>query len=174
MAGEQMPTLMSKLKDDGVTTVIDALDSRYGLAAALKAATAAEFEPEWVLASGGPTGGGGFPADLDIILRSADETQVPHFFGLVWFAPYVKNPVTANPFEWFWGTDKGSTWSGAQALVGALYTRIHLAGPKLTVDKLKPGALPVPEVGGYYSKSVLTYTTGPVGKDGIAVRDAAL
>ena len=39
---------------------------------------------------------------------------------------------------------------------------------------MKPGALPVPEVGGYYSKSVLTPSTGPIGKDGIAVRDAAL
>ena len=59
-------------------------------------------------------------------------------------------------------------------MVGALYTRIHLAGPGLTVAKMKPGALPVPEAGGYYSKSVLTPSTGPTGKDGIAVRDAAL
>jgi hypothetical protein len=174
MAGEQMPTLMSKLKDDGVTTVIDALDSRYGLAAALKAATAAEFEPEWVLASGGPTGGGGFPADLDIILRTVDQTQAQHFLGLVWFAPYVKNSVTANPFQWFWGTDKGSTWSGASALVGSLYTRIHLAGPTLTKAKMQPGALPVPKAGGYYSKSVLTYTSGPPSSDGVATIDAAL
>jgi hypothetical protein len=174
MAGEQMPTLMSKLKNDGVTTVIDALDSRYGLPAALKAATAAEFEPEWMLASGGPTGGGGFPADLDIILRTADQTQAPHFFGLVWFAPYVKNPVTANPFQWFWGTDKGSTWSGASALVGSLYTRLHLAGPKLTKAKMEPGALPITKAGGYYSKSVVTYTSGPPSSDGVPLVDAAL
>jgi hypothetical protein len=174
MAGEQMPTIMSKLKNDGVTTVIDALDSRYGLAAALKAATAAEFEPEWMLASGGPTGGGGFPADLDIILRSADQTQTPHFFGLVWFAPYVENPVTANPFEWFWGTDKGSTWSGATAMVASLYTRIHLAGPKLTKAKMQPGALPVTKAGGYYSKSALSYTSGPPSSDGVPLIDAAL
>jgi hypothetical protein len=174
LASQQMPTMMARLKQAGVTTVIDVLDSRLGLAAALTAATSAEYEPEWFMASGGPTGGGAFPTDLDIILRVVDQKQAAHFFGLNWFLPYVKNPVTSSPFQWFWGTDKGSVWSGAQAMVGALYTRIHLAGPKLTVAKLKPGALPVPEVGGYYSKSVLTPSSGPIGKDGIAVRDAAL
>ena len=174
LAGEQMPTMMAKMKSDGVTTIIDVLDSRLGLAAALKAATDAEYQPEWMMASGGATGGGAFPTDLDIILRVVDQDQAAHFFGLNWFLPYVKNPVTANPFVTFWGTDKGSIWSGAQAMVGALYTRIHLSGPNLTVAKLKPGALPVPEVGGYYSKSVLTTSIGPIGKDGIAVRDAAL
>ncbi|MEX1007693.1 MAG: hypothetical protein WD271_07575 [Acidimicrobiia bacterium] len=174
LAGQQMPTMMAHLKEAGITTVIDVLDYRLGLAAALNAATGTEYEPEWFMASGGPTGGGAFPTDLDIILRVVDQKQAAHFFGLDWFPPYVKDPLTANPFQWFWGTDKGSTWSGAQALVGVLYTRIHLAGPKLTLAKLKPGALPVPQVGGYYSKSVLTVSTGPTGKDGIAVRDAAL
>ncbi len=175
LAGEQMGPIMAKLKSDGVTTVIDVLDSRYGLSAALKAATAAEFEPEWFMASGGATGGGAFPTDLDIILRTVDQTQAAHFFGLNWFMPYTPNndPGT-KVFQWFWGTDKGSKWSGAQALVGALYTRVHLAGPQLTRAKMQPGALPVPKAGGYYSKSVLTVTTGPTGKDGIAVRDAAL
>ena len=36
LAGQQMPTMMAKLKEDGVTTIIDVLDSRYGLAAALE------------------------------------------------------------------------------------------------------------------------------------------
>jgi hypothetical protein len=175
LAGEQMPTMMAKMKSDGVTTIIDVLDSRLGLAAALKAATSAEYQPEWMMASGGATGGGAFPTDLDIILRVVDQDQAAHFFGLNWFTPYVPNndPGTKT-FQWFWGPDKGNKWSGAGALVGALYTRLHISGPQLTAAKMKPGALPIPKAGGYYSKSVLTPTTGPAGKDGIALRDAAL
>ena len=63
----------------------------------------------------------------------------------------------------------GSTGPGRRAVHA-----IHLAGPQLTAAKMKPGALPAPKAGGYYSKSVLTPTTGPAGKDGIAVHDAAL
>jgi hypothetical protein len=173
-ATEQMPATMARLKQAGVTTVIDVLDSRLGLTAALKAATATEYEPEWFIASGGPTGGGAFPTDLDIILRLADQIQAAHFFGLNWFLPYVANPATASPVQWFWGTDQGSLWSGGQAMVAALYTRIHLAGPRLSAATMRPGALREPRAGGYYSKSVLTVSTGPIGNDGIAVRDAAL
>ena len=143
LATQQMPTAMAKLKGDGVTTIINVLDSRLGLAAAMNAANQSEFTPEWFFASGGPLGGGVFPADLDIILRVIDpQTQPSHSFGLIWFIPYVANPVTVDTMEWYWGPDKGSVWSGAQALVGSLYSRIHLAGPDLTKAKMAPGALP--------------------------------
>ena len=39
---------------------------------------------------------------------------------------------------------------------------------------MKPGALPLPKAGGYYSKSVLSVTTGPASKDGVPTRDGAL
>jgi hypothetical protein len=172
-AQEQMPTLMTRLKNAGVTTIIDVLDARYGLRPAMQAATAAEFFPEWVIASGGPVGGGAFPADLPILVRSADAQQMAHAFGLIWFWPYVENQSTLMPFTWFWGTDKGSVWTGAQAMVGALYGRIHLAGPALTGAKMKPGALPSKPAGGQFSKSVLT-PAGGADKNGNPIIDAAL
>jgi hypothetical protein len=59
-------------------------------------------------------------------------------------------------------------------MVASLYTRIHLAGPKLTKAKMQPGALPVTKAGGYYSKSALSYTSGPPSSDGVPLIDAAL
>jgi hypothetical protein len=173
LAQEQMPTLMTKLKTAGVTTIIDVLDARYGLRPGMQAATSAEYTPEWLIASGGPIGGGAFPADLPILVRTADKEQMDHAFGLIWFVPYVANQSTLMPFTWFWGTTKGSTWSGAQALVGSLYSRIHLAGPALTAAKMKPGALPSKPAGGQFSKSVLTPAAG-ADENGNPIIDAAL
>jgi hypothetical protein len=76
--------------------------------------------------------------------------------------------------EWYWGAGQGSVWSGAQAMVGALYSRLHLAGPALTKAKMAPGALPITKAGGAYSDSVLSTASGPPSKDGVAIRDAAL
>jgi len=172
-AQEQMPTLMAKLKSAGVTTIINVLDARYGLRPGMAAATAAEYTPEWFIASGGPVGGGAFPGDLPILVRTADQEQMAHAFGLIWFVPFVANQSTVTPFTWFWGTDKGSTWSGGQALVGSLYGRIHTAGPQLTAAKMKPGALPSKPAGGQFSKAVLTPAAGS-DENGNPIIDAAL
>ena len=128
------------MKEAGVTTVINVLDARYGMRPRWPPPPAGVF-PEWVMASGGPNGGGAFPGDLPILVRTADKDQMAHTFGLVYLPPYVAEQTSANPFQWFWGSDKGSTWSGAQAMLGSLYSRIHLAGPDLTAAKMKPGAL---------------------------------
>ena len=127
--------MMAKLKSDGVTTIIDVLDSRYGLAAALKAATSAEYQPEWMMASGGPTGGGAFPTDLDIILRVVDQDQAAHFFGLNWFFPYVKNPVTANPFSDVLGDGQGQRLVGRAGPGGGA---LHADPPRRTRPHRRP------------------------------------
>ncbi len=141
LATQQMPTLIAKLKSDGVTTIINALDARNGLRRGDERRRIEPVHPEWLFASGGPSGGA-FPGDLDIFLRSLPANQTSHSFGVIWFLPFVANPATgSNPVQWYWGTNKGSIWSGAAALVGALYTRLHLAGPQLTKAKMAPGAL---------------------------------
>ena len=122
LAQQQMPTLMARLKDSGVTTIIEVLDARYGMRPGMLAATSAEYFPEWLIGSGGPSGGGAFPGDLPILVRAADKQQMAHAFGLLGLPPYVANQTASNPFQWFWGTNKGSLWSGAQAMVGAMYS----------------------------------------------------
>ena len=164
---------MAKLKDSGVTTIIEVLDARYGMRPGMLAATSAEYFPEWLIGSGGPTGGGAFPGDLPILVRTADKQQMAHAFGLIWSPALRGEPSATNPFQWFWGTDKGSIWSGAQAMVGAMYSRIHLAGPDLTAAKMKPGALPSKPAGGQFSNAVLTPAAG-YDKDGDPIIDATL
>jgi hypothetical protein len=173
LAQEQMPTLMAKLKDSGVTTIINVLDARYGMRPGMLAATSAEYFPEWLIGSGGPTGGGAFPGDLPILVRSADAAQMAHAFGLLYLPPYVANVTATDPFQWFWGTTKGSKWTGALAMLGALYGKIHLAGPNLTAAKMKPGALPSKPAGGQYSSAAFTPATG-TDKDGNPIIDATL
>ena len=106
-------------------------------------------------------------------MRAADKQQMAHAFGLLGLPPYVANQTASNPFQWFWGTSKGSIWSGAQAMVGAMYSRIHLAGPDLTAAKMKPGALPSKPAGGQFSNAVLTPAAG-YDKNGDPIIDATL
>ena len=96
-----------------------------------------------------------------------------HAFGLVYLPPYVAEQDASNPFQWYWGSDKGNVWSGAQAMLGALYQRIHLAGPDLTAAKMKPGALPSKPAGGQFSGAVLTPAVG-TDEDGNQIIDATL
>ena len=107
-----MPTLIAKLKDSGVSTIIEVLDARYGMRPGMLAATSAEYFPEWLIGSGGPTGGGAFPGDLPILVRTADKQQMAHAFGLIYLPPYVANAVGDQPLHVVLGNDQG------QQLVG--------------------------------------------------------
>ena len=77
-----------------------------------------------------------FPyTDLDVLARSFDQDVWSHAFGLIWFLPGVAGDIptpSLATFQWFWGTDRGTKWDGASALLGMLYTDIQFAGPKLT------------------------------------------
>ena len=100
---QQMPTMIARLKGDGVTTLIMmANNTAAGSAAQMKAQ---EWYPEIVETS--------FPyTDLDI-WRAASTRTRGHAFGLVWFLPLVEEgyiePI-GQAFQWYWGTDKGTRW----------------------------------------------------------------
>ena len=104
---EQMPTLMAKLKDAGVTTIIEVLDARYGMRPGMLAATSAEYFPEWLIGSGGPTGGGAFPGDLPILVRTADKQQMAHAFGLIWSPALRGEPDGDQPLPVVLGNQQG-------------------------------------------------------------------
>ena len=129
---EQVPTIISRLKSEGVTTVVN-FASGLGMSPALtKAATDQDYFPEWVVT------GNGYQ-DIDIVARQSDQQQLAHAFGLLWFNPYVDiqegGAAAVSAFHWFWGTDKGTFSAGASSLVTSLYTGVHLAGPKLTASR---------------------------------------
>jgi hypothetical protein len=165
---EQLPTLITKLKNAGVTTLV-MFSNNTASGTASNAMNTQEWFPEVVVTS--------YPYDdLDILARSFNQAVWSHAFGLVWFLPYVEGQtdVLSQTFQWFWGTDKGTRWQGAAADLGTLYARIHYAGPNLTkkaVEKPFPSGT---AVGGYYSKSMSTFESVVVPEGQITPRGSAL
>ncbi len=143
------PTLVAKLKDEGVTTVIPLTSPTTLTQSLTKAATANNYFPEWMIRP---------LQDLDFYARQYDQQQWAHAFGPVWFAPYVttgSDPI-ASVFEWYWGKGRG-TYSAAQfTALRYLYTGIMLAGPKLTGETFFAGQEAFPGGGGACSGDHVT------------------
>jgi len=148
-AQEQAPTIITKLKSAGVTTVVNFADGTMTTPALMKAATAQDYHPEWIVT------GAGYQ-DIDVVGRLSDQSQMAHAFGLIWFVPYAEG--TQDPFkalfQWYWGADKGTQSVGALSSLLALYNGIQLAGPKLTADTYRAGLQKFPPIGGAYSNFV--------------------
>jgi len=105
-----------------------------------------------------------------------------HAFGLVWFLPGVTGGYgtsSVQSFQWFWGTDQGTRWDGANALLGGLYTVIQFAGPQLEKKSVAAVAPRLRKanagIGGAYSNSAFTFEVPPPAPEGgVAIRGAAL
>jgi hypothetical protein len=169
---EQIPTLITKLKSAGVNNLI--MMATHAVAGtASKTMKTQEWLPEITLTS--------YPyTDLDVLARGNDPDVWSHAFGLIWFLPGVTQPApNANPFQWFWGTDKGTMWAGSQSDLAALYTVVQFAGPTLNkktiatvADTLRKGSA---GIGGAYSHSAFTFEAPPPAPDGgVTTRGAAL
>ena len=170
----QIPPLVSKLKADGVNNLI--VMASHGVTTSVtKAMKAQEWFPEITATA--------FPyTDLDVLARPFDQEVWSHTFGLIWFLPSVgggaPSPSLAT-FQWFWGTDKGTKWDGASALLGQLYTQIQFAGPVLSEKSLDlvPARLRKAKsgVGGAYSNSAFTFEASPPPPEGgTPIRGTAL
>jgi hypothetical protein len=171
---EQIPPLVTKLKASGVNNLI--MMASHGVTGTVtKAMKAQDWFPEITAAA--------FPyTDLDVLARGFDQDVWSHAFGLIWFLPGVRGDIptpSLATFQWFWGTDRGTKWDGANALLGQLYSVIHFAGPKLDeqsedvvaarLRKAKSG------VGGAYSNSAFTFEAPPPPPEGgVPIRGTAL
>jgi hypothetical protein len=156
-AQEDAPTLATKLKASGATTVVLFVDPRAMLPALLTQMTAQQYFPENIITTFGFQ-------DISFYGRIMDREQWQHAFGLVWFTPFVEgytDPIKAS-FEWYWGNDKGTFCTCVFATVGPLYTGVHLAGPKLTRKTFAAAFANSPPRGGFYSDSVTTLENAPV------------
>jgi hypothetical protein len=171
---QQIPPLVAKLKADGVNNLI-VMASAGVTTTMTKAMKAQEWYPEITATA--------FPyTDLDVLARPFDQDVWSHAFGLIWFLPGVSSgapsPMLAT-FQWFWGTDKGTKWDGASALLGQLYAQIQFAGPVLSeanLDKV-PARLRKAKsgVGGAYSDSAFTFEASPPPPEGgTPIRGTAL
>ena len=151
LAQQQAPTLVAKLKAAGVTTIVNFGDGPYATPAFMRAATAQDYKPEWIIT------GAGYQ-DIDVVGRLSDQQQMAHAFGLLWFAPYaegLQDPYKSL-FQWYWGKDKGTQSVGAMAYLMPVYAGIQLGGPKLTAASYVAGLNRFPPTGGAYSGQVST------------------
>jgi hypothetical protein len=143
-AEEAAPTLVAKLKDTGVTTVL-VLPADYQMTGALtNAATKNDYHPEWIVM------GTGY-ADIGALARTFDQEQWGHAFGVSGLYMPVKG-LTAGPsdlaFQWYWGPNAGAYSQAVVTNLEQLYAGIHMAGPKLTPENFKAGMFSRPPVGG--------------------------
>jgi hypothetical protein len=142
-AQELAPTLIAQLKDAGVTSVL--VLSEYNMTGALtKAATAADFFPEWILMGAGLV-------DVSVLGRTMDQEQWAHAFGASGLWVPVRD-LTAGPsdvaFQWYWGPSAGAYSQGLFASLEALFAGVHMAGPKLTPKNFEAGMFSRPPIGG--------------------------
>lgn len=151
-AQEQAPTIVAKLKDQGVTSVILMVGNNV-VGPLTRAATAANFRPEWLVT-------GWNLSDLSLLSAQYDQEQWAHAFGLAWFPPYAQAAAGAatgqNVIDWYWGTDKATVWSGAFPIVYWLNQGIMLAGPELTPETFRDGQFAQPGQGGAFEDMVTT------------------
>ena len=136
----EAPVLMAKLKAAGVTSVITYAAGNM-VSQAMKAATALDYYPEWIFPGLGIL-------DLDAIVRSYDQTQMAHAFGVGTLLVNVAD--TSDPsntyFAWYWGPNKGTYQAGVLSYVQTFLTGVMLAGPKLTPQTFQQGLFALPAV----------------------------
>jgi hypothetical protein len=141
-------TAVTKMKSQGVTTVITAI----GVATQLmQAADKQNWTPEWFHSGFGYS-------DLAILARAYPETQSKHYFGLspipaivepeVVTPPAVPYVTETNPLTWYWGAGVGTTSARVITPIGWLLRGIQAAGPDLTPQTFKQGLFSLPAQGG--------------------------
>ena len=140
---ENARTIITKLKDAGVTTVIYTGDPLTP-AALTKEASAQDYHPEWIV---GPT----VLADTTFFGRTFDQEQWAHAIGVALVAGRV--PQSENPnytlYTWFHGQPPpNNTYNVIAPTVSVLAPGLTLAGPKLTPKTFRDGLFRYPPSGG--------------------------
>ena len=151
---QQSPTLVTKLKQNGITTVLGGPGEFYNLKTFTSQATSQRYFPEWVI-------NGQASDDLDFIVRLfAAPEQSAHFFGFGQIGPgtlQAESWFTEIP-DWYYGVNQPS-WRNQpvgttpnsltmMALIKTALTGVHLAGPNLNVKTFQAARFSLPPYGG--------------------------
>jgi hypothetical protein len=138
---EAAPTLVSRLKAAGATTIVLFADPNM-VRAMMAAATSQDYFPEWIIT-------GYLFHDYDGFGRSNDQEQMKHAFGTGVLPPVYEGSVSSTgAFQWYWGTSQGNSSTALSGGVGFIYQAIHYAGPTLTAKNVEKGLFSVPSSGG--------------------------
>ena len=140
---ERARTIVGRMKDKGVTTIIAATDLAFN-AILTKEATAQQWFPDWVIT---PLNGVDWFGQGLI----ADSQQWNHAFG-VGSIPPANAYWQPKLWEWYYGSGRAynSDNSGICGMNSLwwLYTGVHMAGPNLMPQSFAQGLFALPASGG--------------------------
>ncbi|HEV8206906.1 MAG TPA: hypothetical protein VGR04_09480 [Acidimicrobiia bacterium] len=142
-AQETARTVVTKMKDAGVTTIIYTGDPLMP-GSITKEATAQDFNPEWII---GPT----VLADTSIFGRTYDQTQWAHAFGIALVPGRTVQDIngTYYLYQWFHGSPPpNNTYGVINPSILEFANGVMLAGPKLTPQSFRDGLFRYPPSGG--------------------------
>lgn len=136
-----VPTVVTRLKNAGVTTIV-LFTGAQAVTALMEAASGQDYFPEWFFT-------GASYQDIGLLARGYPPEQSRHAFGITFIAPATKpDPeveATTDSVSWYWGRGVGTyTARYAQPVNFWLLSGIHAAGPKLTPKTFKQGLFALP------------------------------
>jgi hypothetical protein len=142
-AQENARTIISRLKGEGVTTIIFTGEPLTPMSLTATA-TAQDYHPEWIV---GPTVFGEYTAAA----RLLDGEQWSHGFGMSWSSARVE-PLTgdaATIYRWAFGEDVPNRLALlSEGTLRWAFQGIHLAGPDLTPQTFRDAIFRTPPAGG--------------------------
>jgi hypothetical protein len=142
-AQENARTMIAKLKDAGVTTVIFTGDPLTP-SSLTKEATAQNYFPEWVI-------GSNVLVDIALFGRTYDQQQWQHAFGLALTGSRVNQDSNNayNLYKWAYAKPPpNNTYGVILPDPALLFLGIQLAGPDLTPETFQAGLFRSPILGG--------------------------
>lgn len=141
---ETARTMIARLKDRGVTTVIFYGDPLTPMELTAEA-TAQDYHPEWIL---GPN----FLADTATFGRQFDQEQWGNGFGVaIAGTPAAEEVGTAHTiYTWAYDGQEppSNVYSTIEPGLRTLYTAIQMTGQNLTPETFRDGMYRIPPVGG--------------------------
>jgi len=138
-----LPGFVARLHDEGATTIVPFTDAT-ATNSLMKAATNLDYRPEWISALSASLGPGPNA-------RSWDQDQASRFLGLQSATVPSLAPAATQSlqgFQWYWGTNLGTSMGSVTSAVELLRTGVHLAGPRLTAAQLSRGMCAMGGIGG--------------------------
>ena len=153
---EAAPTIITRLKSAGVTTIVP-FTGAANVQALMETASKQDYFPEWFFT-------GASYQDIGILARNYPPEQGQHAFGISFINPSTKtdekNLPNTDVVKWYWGADRGTFSARYGQQIQWLLSGIHAAGPKLTPQTFKQGLFALPPSGGAASGRTDTSMTG--------------
>jgi Periplasmic binding protein len=157
-ATEDAGTIVAKLKDDGVTSVVFAGDGFFPIYLT-GAATQQDYNPEWIIT--GSTG-----TDITALARRYDQKQWAHAFGISQLVARVdpdQAEKESNPISWYLGKNLEAYPNIFD--IGLMFSGIQLAGPGLTPETFRDGLFSLKPTRDHVTVTGTSFGTGDVWKD---------